>query len=161
MRTITRTIEFDAPAQQVWDLLTETASYPRWNPFITRLEGTLEPGQRLQVRISPPGGRSMTFRPTVTQVEPGRRLTWLGRFLVPGLFDGAHSFTVEPVGNARTRLVQSETFRGALTWFSGALLENTAAGFEAMNHALRDRLSEAPVTDPLKTLKTPDDRARR
>lgn len=148
MRTITRTIAVDASAEQVWNLLTDTAAYPQWNPFITRLDGVLEAGSRLQVRISPPGGRPMTFRPTVTHVEPEHRLAWLGRFLVPGLFDGAHSFTLEPADGDRTRLVHSETFRGALTWFSDALLENTAAGFEAMNHALRDRLSGVPITHP-------------
>lgn len=140
MRTITTTIELDATAEEVWDVLTDTAAYPRWNPFITRLDGTLEVGSRVQLRIAPPGGKPMVFRPIITVVEPGHRLAWLGRLLIPGLFDGAHSFTLQPTDDGRTRLVHSESFGGVLVWFAGSLLEDTTAGFEAMNDALREHL---------------------
>ena len=148
MRTITTTIDLDATAEEVWDVLTDTAAYPRWNPFITRLDGTLEVGNRVQLRIAPPGGKPMAFRPTVTHVEPGRRLAWLGRLLIPGLFDGAHCFTLLLTDDGRTRLVHSESFRGVLVRFSGSLLENTTAGFEAMNDALRDHLRTTAPGSP-------------
>src|SRR3954463_4222030 len=74
-----------------------------------------------------PGGKPMTFTPRVTHVEPGRRLAWLGRLGIPGLFDGAHSFTLEPLDDSHTRLVQSESFTGILVWFSGGLLKKTEA----------------------------------
>ena len=50
--------------------LTDTAKYSTWNPFITKLGGTLAVGQKLDVRIAPPGGKPMSFRPTVTDVQP-------------------------------------------------------------------------------------------
>ena len=78
----------------------------------------------------------MSFAPTVTAVDEGRNLEWLGHLGVPGLFDGRHSFTLEPVDADRTRLTQSERFTGCLVPFTGGLLRRTAAGFEAMNHAL-------------------------
>ena len=81
----------------------------------------------------------MTFPPTVTELNPERRLAWLGRFLLPGLFDGAHSFTLEPLPDGRTRLVQSESFTGILVWFSRRLLKNTEAGFRDMTTALQQR----------------------
>ena len=37
----------------------------------------------------------MTFKPTVLAVHPERELRWLGRFILPGLFDGEHSFRIE------------------------------------------------------------------
>src|SRR4051812_43292780 len=61
-----------------------------------------------------PGGRGMTFRPTVLEAVPGHRLRWLGRLLVPGLFDGEHTFAIKPLSKGRVRLVQQETFRGLL-----------------------------------------------
>ena len=146
MRTITSTIELDATPEEVWAVLTDSSAYPDWNPFITELDGPLQVGSRLTVRIAPPGGRPMTFTPTVTDVEPERRLAWLGRLLVPGLFDGAHCFVLEPLLGSRTRLVQTETFRGALVWFSGRLLQRTEAGFTAMNNALLRRVAERSPT---------------
>jgi hypothetical protein len=136
MRRITVTTEIAAPVEVVWAQLTDTESFAQWNPFIQSLTGSLTEGERLTVRITPPGGKAMTFRPTVTVVEQGRRLEWLGRLLMPGLFDGRHSFTLEPTENG-TRLTQEETFTGALVPVVG--LAKTEAGFRAMNEALRTR----------------------
>jgi hypothetical protein len=142
MQTISSTIDLDAAPEQVWTVLTDVAAHADWNPFIPHMAGSLEVGRRIDVRIAPPGGRAMTFHPTVTAVEPERRLAWLGRLLVPGLFDGAHSFTLETLPDDRTRLTQSETFRGVLVPFSGSVLQRTEAGFAAMNEALRRRVTE-------------------
>ena len=136
MSVLTRTVVIPAPAAVVWATLTDTARYGSWNPFITELSGELRPGARLCARIHPPGGRAMTFAPTVTRVEQGRNLEWLGRLGVPWIFDGRHSFTLEALDPARTRLVQAERFTGCLVPFTRALLLRTAAGFEAMNQAI-------------------------
>ncbi len=68
MKELHSEIEIDAPAERVWRLLTDFASYPEWNPFIRSISGQPTPGERLEVRIEPPGGRDMTFRPTVLTV---------------------------------------------------------------------------------------------
>lgn len=139
MKHVTTVIEIPATRSQVWATLVDTAAYPEWNPFITRLAGKLVTGQQLEARIAPPGGRAMTFRPTVTQVEPGCRLEWLGSMGVRGVFDGRHSFALESLGEHRTLLTQSEDFSGILVPFTSTMLTRTKAGFEAMNEALRDR----------------------
>lgn len=141
MRTISSTIDIDATPEQVWDVLTDAPAYASWNPFITDVSGEFAVGEKLDVRIAPPGGKAMTFHPTVTDVEHGRRLGWLGRFVMPGVFDGAHAFTLEPLPDGRTRLTQSENFSGVLAFLSGRLLDKTAQGFEAMNHALGERVA--------------------
>ena len=73
--------------------------------------------------------------------ERERRFAWLGRLGgVPKLFDGEHSFAIEPLGPNRVRFVQSEKFGGILVPFLRKMLEtSTRAGFEAMNRALKDR----------------------
>ena len=136
---IERTIEIEASAECVWEVLTEFEGYPEWNPFVVSVVGELTPGARLTVRLQPPGGRAMTFRPTVLRAEPGRELRWLGRLGVRGLFDGEHHFTIHPLGPGRVRFVHGETFRGILVWLLGRTLGNTARGFEAMNRALKAR----------------------
>ena len=134
--TIERSVEIAAPITIVWSTLTDTTRYASWNPFIPEFSGELRPGAELQIRISPPGGRAMTFTPTVTAVAEGRRLEWLGRLGIPGIFDGRHSFTLEALAPTTTRLVQAERFTGCLVPFTRSLLRRTAAGFEAMNQAL-------------------------
>jgi hypothetical protein len=146
MKTIESVTEIDAPVQAVWAELSAVSTYPGWNPFITTFEGELVVGDRVEVRIAPPGGRPMTFRPTITEVEEGRRLEWLGRLLVPGVFDGRHSFQLEDLGQDRTRLTQAETFSGVLVALTGKTLERTREGFEAMNQAVRLRAEAATAT---------------
>ena len=60
MRTITRTVELDATPAQVWEVLTDARAHADWNPFITTMYGALEVGRRIEVRIAPPGGKTMT-----------------------------------------------------------------------------------------------------
>ena len=140
MKTLHTAIEIAASPEDIWAVLADLDNYPRWNPFIPRIAGTLAPGERLEVRLAPPGGGGMTFRPTVLVATPGRELRWLGRLLVRGLFDGEHRFTLEPIGAGRVRFVQEERFTGLLVPLLARSLDGpTRAGFEAMNRALKDR----------------------
>jgi hypothetical protein len=139
MKTISTSIRISAPAATVWAILTETARFPQWNPFVTELDGSLEVGERLRVRIAPPGGKGMTFRPRVTEMVPNHRLAWLGSLGIRGLFDGAHSFTIEPQDDGGCLVIHSEIFRGLLVPLMPGTFEQTEAGFRLMNEALRER----------------------
>ncbi len=135
-KLITTHLTLDGPVEQIWQTLTDLDGYADWNPFITAAAGVVSVGQRLNLRMQPPGGRAMTFKPWVTAVEEHRYLEWLGRLGMPGLFDGRHSFSLTPLPGGRTLLQQSETFTGVLIPFAGSILTPTRAGFEAMNEAL-------------------------
>jgi hypothetical protein len=146
MKQLYTEIEIDASAKRVWELLTDFASYPEWNPFIRSIGGQPAPGERLRARLEPPGGLAMTFKPKVLTAEPNRELRWLGHLLVPGLFDGEHSFTIEPLEDNRVRFIQREAFKGLLVpLFARSLESNTQRGFEEMNHALKERAEAAPT----------------
>lgn len=146
MKTIEAVTEIDAPVRAVWAELSAVSTYGEWNPFITSFKGELVVGTRAEVRIAPPGGRPMTFRPTITAVDEERRLEWLGRLLAPGVFDGRHSFLLEDLGQGRTRLTQTEAFSGLLVSLVGRTLERTADGFKEMNQAIRVRAEAATTT---------------
>ena len=148
MKDLHSEIEIDAPAERVWHLLTDFASYPQWNPFIRSIRGQPIRGEGLEVRIEPPGGRGMTFKPKVLDAEDNRELRWLGHLLVPGLFDGEHSFTIESLAKNRVRFVQREAFKGLLVpLFARSLETNTQRGFEEMNRALKERAEAGSEQD--------------
>ena len=148
MKVLHPEIEIDAPAERVWHLLTDFASYPQWNPFIRNISGQPTKGERLEVRLEPPGGRGMTFKPEVLNAEPNRELRWLGHLLMPGLFDGEHSFIIQPLEEDRVRFVQREAFKGVLVpIFARSLEANTQRGFEEMNRALKERTEAASEQD--------------
>lgn len=140
MTHLLTSISITAPPNRVWHLLTDFASYPQWNPFIRRAIGEPTEGAQLEVYLQPSGARGMTFRPRVLKAEPDRELRWLGHFLIPGLFDGEHIFTIEPLEAGRVRFVQREIFTGLLVpLFMRWLEKDTRRGFEEMNRALKLR----------------------
>lgn len=139
-RRIHSHVALEVPSGRVWEVLTEFQAYPTWNPFILRLEGAARPGERLTVEIRPPGQRGMTFRPTVLVVDEERELRWLGRVMLPGVFDGEHVFTIAPLGAGSVRFSQRETFRGLLVpLMPRSMWDTTRRGFEEMNAALKRR----------------------
>jgi len=140
MKELRNEIEIQASAERVWQILTDFASFPNWNPFIRRANGEPRIGAQLEVFLQPSGARGMTFRPEVLKAEPNHELRWLGHLLVPGLFDGEHIFIIEPLGANRVRFVQREIFTGLLVpLFMRWLNTGTLRGFEEMNHALKIR----------------------
>lgn len=137
-------IKINASAEQAWEILADFPRHPEWNPFITSLTGEPVVGATLKVAICPPGGKPMRFAPKVLVADPNRQLRWLGRFLVPGLFDGEHYFQFEPIAEGQVRLIHGERFSGLLVPLLKSSLETgTRAGFEAMNQALKARAEAA------------------
>ena len=144
MKELRTEIDIEAPAERVWQILTDFASYPEWNPFVRRISGEAQEGAQLEVFLQASGARGMTFRPTVLKAEPSREFRWRGKLFIRGLFDGEHVFEIEQLAENRVRFVQRETFRGLLTPMLLRMLENdTRRGFEEMNAALKSRAEAA------------------
>ena len=148
MKEIRTEILIEAPRAAVWRALTDFAEMPQWNPFIDRIDGEAREGAKLRIRISNGRGGGMRFSPVVRVVRPGRELRWLGRLVVPGLFDGEHAFELLDAGPRRTRFVHSEKFSGLLVGLSGSMLSETEAGFRRMNEALKRRVETGGHTSP-------------
>ena len=143
MKELRTAIEISASAEEIWKVLTDFETFPAWNPFIQSIAGQAITGNRLNVRIVPPGGQAMTFRPTVTQVKVNRELRWLGHLGLPGIFDGEHIFELEPLSEQRTKFVQRECFKGILLPLLWKTLNSkTRKGFEQMNQRLKQRTEQ-------------------
>jgi hypothetical protein len=138
MQELNTEIEINAPARIVWGLLTDFSRLPEWNPFMQRASGQIKQGEKIEIRLQLPSGPGMTIKPILLKVEPERELRWLGHLFVPGLFDGEHIFTIEPLAEDRVRFIQREEFQGILVSLMLSMIgESTQRGFEAMNQALK------------------------
>lgn len=131
-----------APVQQVWKEFTDFENWSEWNPFITNIEPEPSAGSKISVLIDPPGGKAMVFKPRVLVYEKERELRWLGRVLLPGLFDGEHFFRLRETGGG-TLFIQGEQFSGILLPLLKKSLSGVEQGFHAMNAALKARCEAA------------------
>ncbi len=140
-------IQIDAPAVRVWSILTRFEEYPAWNPYIRSIEGTARIGETLRIRLEPPGVRVMTLRPRVLNVVPARELRWLAQLLLPGLLDGEHVLSLEPLDSGSVRFVNRERFIGLAALVLGRRLETSITqGFAAMNTALKQRAERSAAS---------------
>jgi hypothetical protein len=147
MKELVSSIDIEAPARVVWQVLADFDAFPRWNPFITSAEGSLRVDDRLTLRMQPVGGSAVTLRPSVVEVVEGHRLRWHGRLLLRGLFDADHLFVIDPLGGDRSRLTQQESFEGLLVpFFQRSLDRGTLPAFHAMNKALKERAESVTAT---------------
>lgn len=138
-----------ANAAKVWHVLTDFDSYPRWNPFITSIQGNLRTGQSLTVRMQPPGASAMTFKPKILALQAEKEFRWLGHLLVKGLFDGEHIFEIEDNGNGTITFIHREKFGGILIpLFKKMLDHHTKQGFEQMNQALKQQAENMETENP-------------
>jgi len=151
-KTISTEIDIPASAEQVWHILIDFTKYPEWNPFINNIKGEPREHNRLTVEIKPPGRKMMVFKPIITHLVPNKQLSWRGRVVVPGIFDGYHSFELKERGNGRVRFKHHETFSGLLTPFLWKSMKNPIQeGFTMMNEALKQR-SQSPYNNSVETV---------
>ena len=139
MKNLQTEIIINASAEKVWDILTDFAKFPEWNPFVLKIEGKPEVGTRLRVELNNGKGISV-FKPNVLVVEKNRAFEWLGSLPIPGLFNGHHHFRIEAISNNHVKFVQGEEFTGLLaSLIMKQIGEQTKQGFISMNTALKDR----------------------
>lgn len=137
MRTIHTEIGVLAPAAVVWRLLIDFEGWARWNPFL-RVKGEPHLDERLEVTITPPGKTPVKMNPRIVRLDEGRELRWLGRALVPGIFDGEHGFRIAAEDAGRCRFEQFECFSGILApLIVSRVGKATETGFVAMNRSLK------------------------
>jgi len=146
MRELRTEIDIHAPAERVWQILTDFAAYPAWNPFVRSIEGKADEGERLKVVIEPPESSPSVFRPKIIKfhspdIHPPYQLRWLGKLPISGLFDGEHYFIIMPTSASTCHLTHGEEFRGLLIPLMWERLLHTKVrrGFGEMNLALKDR----------------------
>ena len=148
VRSIVTVVDINAPGDRVWQVLADLDGYRAWNPFLTSASGAITPGSTITIAAKV-GNRTITFHPRISAVEPKKKLVWVGRLLSSEFFEGEHEFDVIELDQSRTRVIQSEHFKGMLVaalWdrFSPALLQ----GFRAMNDALKRRCEQVVATQP-------------
>lgn len=140
---IVTTVDVDTPPNRTWQVLTAFEEWPAWHPSILEFAGNATAGQRLRFRArSPEGGGAVTLKPTVLDADPGRLLRWRGHFLVRGLFDATHEFTLEPTDRG-THVIQRERFTGILVPLMRSVLARTERDNTRADRALKARAESA------------------
>jgi putative intracellular protease/amidase len=138
-RAYSTRIDIDAPAEQVWSVVTDFESYHTWNPLLTDVQGKLVVDGELRVRAA---FAPMAVRATVTAVDKPNQFEWEDH--VPlNLLRPVFSVYLLPLPENRTRVVIAEIFTGALLPLVGRRLDNQMPPlYDAMGKALAQQVKQ-------------------
>lgn len=139
MKELRTEIEIQASPEKVWQALTNLEKYPDWNPFIHHAIGLAEIGKAVDIDFQS-DSKGLKLHCIVVKAQPNRELSWKYHVVHPWLFQGEHSFTIEPLGENRVRFIDREEFNGLLVPLQAKDIDtNTRRGFEEMDKALKTR----------------------
>ncbi len=143
MRELRTEIEIQASPERVWQILTDLARYPEWNPFIHHAIGKAEVNETVDIDFQP-DSKGLKLHCTVVKAEPNRELCWKYHVILPGLFRGEHSFIIEPTGANQVHFIDREVFNGLLVPLQAKAIDtDSRRGFEKMDRALKARAEQA------------------
>jgi uncharacterized protein YndB with AHSA1/START domain len=110
MSAVTVSVEVDAPAERVWEAISDPRNLPRWDRHIAHVEGApatgLREGTRYVTEMRFVGVRAK-IRVQVLEWKPPHRAT----FRLRGVLAGTVTSTVEPLGPDRSRLEHVVDYR--------------------------------------------------
>ena len=135
-----RVSEIAASQQEVWAVLTDLGGWKSWNPILLEPRGDLVVGSVVRMKLKL-GRVSMPMKQKIIEVTAPSVLRWESRFGPTWMFLVTRTFRIEPAGEGKVRLEQSEVGTGLLARlifvFTGP---PTVRGYTAQAEALAARL---------------------
>ena len=140
-REVITNIVIEADRVTVWQVLTNAAAYPQWNPVVRRVRGEFRAGRPISFVIRV-GGVPFPIAAEVIRAD-GHELRWAGpRGATQNAWaSGSHFFRLEPLSEKTTRVVHGEQFDGHLVrplW--PVLWRLLRPAYDDLNHALKRRV---------------------
>ena len=144
------TVEIEAPAAFVWDVLVDYPRYPEWNPYTIAVETSLELDDRIDLTLNNPDGTEGTFvnREFIRIVDPPHHL----RYDTGDEMEGIHAIRdqwINALGPDRCSYYTTDTLSGE---HAGLVMELNGewvrAGFDSVAYALKARAEQLARTGP-------------
>lgn len=137
------TFPIAAPARVVWDILSDFARWPEWNPSVPRISGTCEIGSTASMTLAMPGRPSANVKATLTHVIPEHRLRWRGNVGTDRLFSGVRDFEIHAQPDGTVLLTHEEKVTGLLfPVFRAAMGRAIQRHHDGLNAALKQRAEQ-------------------
>lgn len=134
-------VEINTTVDKAWNALVDFESWTQWNSFIPVIKGELKVGNKMMIKVKSPGLKEMNFKPTVFEIEGGKKVVWGGGALLIG-YKGIHEFIVEYIDENLVRFKQIEKFEGPIVLFMNEMINKTAIGYVNMNEEFKNFLEK-------------------
>jgi hypothetical protein len=135
-------IGIQAPAEAIWEVLSDIERWADWNPLYPKAEGKLRIGAPLRLELALPERKPQTIRPVVIDWIPNEQIHWKLSALA-GLVRATRYLEIEKLTETGCIFANGELFDGPLASpVVRSLRGPVRRGFAAMSEAVKAR-SEA------------------
>jgi hypothetical protein len=128
-----------ADPDRVWKILTDGSAYPAWDSGVTRIDGSIAPGEKITVHAKVNPKRAFPVR--VSEFVPGQRMRWSGGMPL-GLFTGVRTFTLSSRPDGTTRFTVREEYSGLLLPMIWRSMPDLGPSFDQFANGLKHRAEE-------------------
>lgn len=114
--TRSETVEINAPASTVWQVLTDLPRYNEWNPFCIRAVSTLKLGDPIEMTLinyATAGGPTVPNLEYICAFEPDRLISWEFPNLDFWPYPARRDQVIEATGVESCRYYSTDAFFGA------------------------------------------------
>ncbi|MEL7120342.1 MAG: SRPBCC domain-containing protein [Bacteroidota bacterium] len=115
------TILIDADTKTIWDILTNSKDFPRWNSTIVSLEGKIKKGEKIKLVSTLDPKR--TFNLKIKEAIPGQKLVW-------GDSMGNRNFLLEPTTDGKVNFSMTEKIGGPIFPLFAGMIPSFDEAFE-------------------------------
>ncbi|WP_405495198.1 SRPBCC domain-containing protein [Nocardia sp. NBC_00511] len=147
---IDNSVEIEAPAELVWQVLTDVDNYGDWNPFVIECKTTLEPGSPIDMRVRLIGPSPRKQREFIATNTPGKEFSYNMKPAPLGLLSSKRTHTLTPLGDGRTRYDSHFELNGPVSPLVATLMGSALhKGFGGMTAGVKLRAESLrePVSD--------------
>lgn len=113
------TIEINAPAAKVWELISNPQRASEWNEHIVyaRPKEKVAAGSRVIMKAKHPEAPHLSarLRPRIEIFEPNRELSWTAKIIAPWVLAVTDTTTLHEIDENRTEVTQTMGFSGFLS----------------------------------------------
>ena len=113
--TVSVTVDIDAPARVVWDVICDMPRYNEWNPFCVRAVSTLEMGAAVEMTLANyavPGSLVPNLE-YICALEPERLISWEMKHSDAWPYPARRDQVIEATGPESCRYHSTDAFLGA------------------------------------------------
>lgn len=139
---IDRVVDIDAPADVVWEVITDLPRYGEWNPFVLECQSSLKPGEPIVMKVQI-GSSTQKADEVIQDCRPKTHLSYHMKPVPPGALSSYRSHDIEPLGETRSRYCSHFELKGWLMFLVRGLMgSKLEAGFAGMTDGIKSRAEQ-------------------
>lgn len=136
---IDKSIEINAPASLVWQVVRDLPRYGEWNPFCIECRSSLKPGEAIDMKVKLMR-KPQAQREWMNSYEEGRGFSYSMKPVPLGALSSLRFHEIEAIGENRTRYRSYFQLKGWLKpLVLGLFRQQLQNGFIGMTEALGRR----------------------